>query len=180
MKGREENQCTKPQHDGASTTTDALLSFLNFGPPPRLTSSETPPPPWPICVGPYAKCSLHCLPLSCRLGGGRDCLFVHCQLSAAGTGQQPREPAADAGPGWEAGKWGSWFPRASPCLALHTCIQGTSARSPVKQRWGGFPRQSAQPCSPLTLVPEIPKLIYSLWEARSMKTLLSCSLEPLT
>ena len=114
MKGREENQCTKPQHDGASTNTNRLLSFLNFSLRHGSLPQRPHRPPRPICVGPCAKCSLHCLPLSCRLGGGRDRLFVHCQLSAAGRGQQPREPAADAGPGREAGKWGSWFPRASP------------------------------------------------------------------
>lgn len=51
MKGSEENQCIKPQHEGASTNTDTLLSFHILRPSPRLTSSETPLPRWPHLHG---------------------------------------------------------------------------------------------------------------------------------
>ena len=58
MKGREENQCTKPQHDGASTNTNRLLSFLNFslrhGSLPQRPHRPPGPSAWVLAL------SAHC------------------------------------------------------------------------------------------------------------------------
>lgn len=75
---------------------------------------------------------------------------------------------------------GELVPKSEPLTGSAHLHPGHLSPQPGEARWGGFPGQSARPCSPLTLVPEIPKLIHSLWEARSVKTLLSCSLGPLS
>ena len=76
---------------------------------------------------------------------------------------------------------GELVPKSEPLTGSAHLHPGHLSPQPGEAEVGGAsPGRAHGPCSPLTLVPEIPKLIHSLWEARSVKTLLSCSRGPLS